>query len=45
VVRLDFTDLVGQDGDILHLMATTEALQRFQARLLGTGATAVAEPA
>ena len=40
VLRLDFTDLVGQDGDILHLMATTEALQKFQARLVGTAAAA-----
>jgi hypothetical protein len=44
VLRLDFTDLVGQDGDILHLMATTEALQKFQARLVGTTA-ATAGPA
>ena len=33
VVRLDFTDLVGQDGDVLHLIVTGEALQRFQERL------------
>ena len=38
-VRLDFSDLVGQDGDILHIMATNDALARFQARLIGSGAT------
>jgi trk system potassium uptake protein TrkA len=38
VVRLDFTDLVGQDGDVLHLIVTGEALQRFQERLHGTDA-------
>ena len=36
VVRLDFTDLVGQDGDVLHLIVTGEALQRFHERLHGT---------
>jgi len=36
VVRLDFTDLVGQDGDVLHLVATDDALERFQERLIGT---------
>ena len=44
VVRLDFAELVGQDGDTLHLMATTKALQKFQARLVGTAA-ATAGPA
>ena len=39
--RLDFADLVGQDGDILHLVATTEALQRFQERLIGVAAAPV----
>jgi trk system potassium uptake protein TrkA len=36
VVRLDFADLVGQDGDVVHLMITAEALGRFNARLAGT---------
>jgi trk system potassium uptake protein TrkA len=35
-VRLDFADLVGQDGDVLHLMVTDEALARFQSRLIGS---------
>ena len=35
VARLDFGDLVGQDGDILHLMVTDTALDRFNARLVG----------
>ena len=34
--RLDFGDLVGQEGDILHLMVTVTALDRFNARLVGT---------
>jgi len=38
VVRLDFTDLVGQDGDVLHLIATSGAVARFQERLIGTAA-------
>ena len=38
VVRLDFADLVGQDGDVLHLMVTEGALARFQQRLIGTAA-------
>ncbi len=42
VVRLDFADLVGQDGDVVHLMITAEALGRFNARLAGS---AVAEGA
>jgi hypothetical protein len=33
VVRLDFTDLVGQDGDVLHVMVTDKALERLNARL------------
>ena len=36
VVRLDFADLVGQDGDVLHLMASNTALQKFQERLIGS---------
>ena len=35
VARLDFGDLVGQDGDILHLMVTDAALDRLNARLAG----------
>jgi len=38
VVRLDFADLVGQEGDVLHLMVTEDALGRLQERLLGAGA-------
>ncbi len=38
VVRLDFADLVGQEGDVLHLMVTDGALARFQERLLGADA-------
>jgi trk system potassium uptake protein TrkA len=38
-VRLDFADLVGQEGDVLHLMVTDVALARFQERLLGAGAS------
>ncbi len=37
-VRLDLTDLVGQEGDVLHLMVTDSALARFQQRLLGVPA-------
>lgn len=33
VPRLDFDDLVGQDGDILHLMVTAAALADVNARL------------
>jgi trk system potassium uptake protein TrkA len=43
-VRLEFADLVGQDGDILHLVATTEALQRFQERLIGVAAANAGGP-
>ena len=39
VVRLDFADLVGQDGDVLHLMVTDGALARFQQRLVGVAPT------
>ena len=42
--RLDFAELVGQDGDILHLVATTEALERFQERLIGVAATRAGGP-
>ena len=35
VPRLDFTDLVGQDGDVLHLVVTAAGLGRFQERLNG----------
>ena len=43
VVRLDFGDLVGQDGDVLHVVATAEALDRFQERLTGIDADADAD--
>ena len=33
VARLDFADLVGQDGDVLHVMVTDKALERLNARL------------
>ena len=33
VARLDFDDLVGQDGDVLHVMVTDTALDRLNARL------------
>jgi trk system potassium uptake protein len=36
IARLDFADLVGQDGDVLHLMVTDTALERLNARLRGT---------
>src|SRR5450755_3197788 len=36
VVRLDLGDLVGQDGDVLHLMVTDSALEKFNTRLRGT---------
>jgi hypothetical protein len=38
VARLDFNDLVGQDGDVLHLMVADTALERLQARIVGTPA-------
>jgi trk system potassium uptake protein TrkA len=38
VVRLDFSDLVGQEGDVLHLMVTDTALDRLRARLEGSSA-------
>ncbi len=43
VARLDFAGLIGQDGDVLHLMVSDAALDRFHARMAGTtggGATA-----
>ena len=36
VARLDFDDLVGQDGDVLHLMVSDTALERLRARLEGS---------
>ncbi|MGD0882902.1 MAG: TrkA family potassium uptake protein [Acidimicrobiales bacterium] len=39
-VRLDVTDLVGQDGDVLHVVVTEKALHRFEARLVGSAPTA-----
>ena len=36
VARLDLGDLVGQEGDILHLMVTDSALEKLKARLNGT---------
>ncbi len=41
VAHLDFGDLVGQDGDLLHLMVTDTALDRFNARLVGTTVTPI----
>ncbi len=38
VARLDVDDLLGQDGDVIHLMVTRTALERFSARLGGTAA-------
>jgi len=35
VARLDFGDLVGQEGDVVHLMVSDTALDRFNARLVG----------
>jgi trk system potassium uptake protein len=35
VVRLDLGDLVGQDGDVVHLMVTDSALEKFNTRLRG----------
>ena len=33
VARLDFGDLVGQDGDVLHLVVSDTALERLRSRL------------
>jgi trk system potassium uptake protein TrkA len=41
VARLDLGDLVGQDGDVLHLMVSDTALERLNARLRGTPAAGV----
>ena len=41
MARLDFEELVGQDGDILHIVVTDKALDRLNARL----AAAAADPA
>jgi trk system potassium uptake protein TrkA len=38
VPRLDFDDLVGQDGDVLHFLVTDSAFTRLEARLEGGGA-------
>jgi hypothetical protein len=38
VPRLDFGDLVGQEGDIIHLMVSDTALDRFRTRLEGAAA-------
>jgi trk system potassium uptake protein TrkA len=35
VARLDFGDLVGQDGDVLHLVVSDVALERFHERMVG----------
>lgn len=41
IPRLDFADLVGQDGDIIHLMVAAGALEQFNTRLDSvSGATA-----
>jgi trk system potassium uptake protein len=44
VVRLDLGDLVGQDGDVVHLMVTDSALDKFNARLRGTPDARMADP-
>jgi trk system potassium uptake protein TrkA len=36
IARLDFGDLVGQDGDVVHLMVTDTALDRLNSRLRGS---------
>ena len=36
VARLDFGDLVGQDGDVVHLMVSDTALERLRSRLEGS---------
>jgi trk system potassium uptake protein TrkA len=40
VARLDFGDLVGQDGDVLHLMVSDKALERLRSRLEGSAVAA-----
>jgi trk/ktr system potassium uptake protein len=42
VARLDFAELVGQDGDLLHLVFSEQARQTLQDRLMGTHTRAVA---
>jgi trk system potassium uptake protein TrkA len=44
VPRLDFEDLVGQDGDVVHLMVTSDALEQFNARLAGPAAREARHP-
>ncbi|HLH27790.1 MAG TPA: TrkA family potassium uptake protein [Acidimicrobiales bacterium] len=43
VPRLDLEELVGQDGDLLHVLVAARALDRFQARL-GAPPAEEAEP-
>ncbi len=38
VARLDFGDLVGQDGDVVHLVVSDTALERLRSRLDGSAA-------
>ncbi len=42
VARLDFGDLVGQDGDVLHLVVSDTALERLRSRLEGEAKAAAA---
>ena len=42
VARLDLSTLVGQDGDVLHLMVSDTALERLNARLRGSSAASAA---
>jgi trk system potassium uptake protein TrkA len=44
VPRLDFEQLVGQEGDIVHLMVTAGALDRFHTRLTGSADGAPRRP-
>ena len=44
VARLDFADLVGQDGDILHVMVTDKALDRLNTRLAEAAERPPADP-
>lgn len=44
VARLDFGELVGQDGDILHLMVSDVASERFDTRLEGPAGHEATEP-
>jgi trk system potassium uptake protein TrkA len=45
VARLDLGALVGQDGDVLHLMVSDTALERLNARLRGSSAASPASAA